>query len=148
MLSYDISLWNTKKALYLWELLQNISLQLCQWLARWDFLHRYLSISCYDDVFFNFYFFIAVHIGKTCSKSYKWYKPYKLAQSCKTCTIVFFTYCFISLLTLSKFPQCFEVLMFNIETVVFTNIINTVYTFFILWKCSHDRDQNISRKFF
>ena len=28
-----------------------------------------LSISCYDDVSFNFYYFITVPIGKTCSKS-------------------------------------------------------------------------------
>ena len=31
--------------------------------------------------------------------------------------IVIFTYCFISLLTWSKFPQCFKVLLFTIETV-------------------------------
>ena len=49
--------------------LQKISLQLCQWLAQWSVLHRYLSIICYDDVIFNFYYFIAVPIGKTCSMS-------------------------------------------------------------------------------
>ena len=44
-------------------------------------LHRYLSISCYDDVIFNFYFFIV--IGKTCSMSLIRFNNH------------FFAYCFI-----------------------------------------------------
>ena len=58
MLPYDISLWKTKKGLYLWEYLQNISFQQCQWLALWGVLQRCLSLSCYDDVIFYFYSFI------------------------------------------------------------------------------------------
>ena len=43
-----------------------IKLQMYQWLALWGVLHRYLSINCYeDDVIFNFYYFIALPIGKT-----------------------------------------------------------------------------------
>ena len=52
---------------YSWELLQNNDLQMCQLLALCGTLHRYLSISCYNDVTFNFYYFIAVPIGKTLS---------------------------------------------------------------------------------
>ena len=58
------------------------------------------------------------------------------------------TYCFISLLTLSKFSQCFKILIFNIETVFLTNVVNKSYTFFILWKWSQERDQYISRNEF
>ena len=47
----------------------HINFELCQWLALWGVLFRYFTISCYDDVIFNFYYFIAVHIGKTCSRS-------------------------------------------------------------------------------
>ena len=58
----NATLWyifvENKKGLYLWEELQNISFQQCQWLALWGVLQRYLSISCYDDVIFNFYYFI------------------------------------------------------------------------------------------
>ena len=57
--------------------------------GAWSVLHRYLSISYYEDVIFNFSYFITVPIGKTCS---------------------------ISLLTLSKFSQCFKAFMFPIET--------------------------------
>ena len=85
--------------------LQNISLQLCQWLALWGALHRYLSIICCDDVIFNVYYFIAVPIGKTYSMS--------LMRFNKPTFYIFF----ISLLTLSKFSQCFKILMFTIKTV-------------------------------
>ena len=47
--------------------MQKINLQL--WLALWGSLYRYLSGSCYEDVIFNSYYFIAVPIGKTCSMS-------------------------------------------------------------------------------
>ena len=67
MLSYGISLRNTKSSLYLWELLQNTSFQPCRWLALWVVLHSYLSVSCYDDVIFNFYYFNTVPIEKPCS---------------------------------------------------------------------------------
>ena len=53
-----ISLWKTKKELYLLEQLQNASFQQYQWLAQWGVLQRYLSISCYDDAIFNFHYFI------------------------------------------------------------------------------------------
>ena len=63
------------------------------------YIHRYLSISCYDDIIFILYFyFIAVSNGKNFS-------------------VLFITYCFNLFLTLSKFSQCFKVLMFTIETV-------------------------------
>ena len=32
-------------------------------------LHRHLSISCYENVIFNLYYFIAVPIGKNCTTS-------------------------------------------------------------------------------
>ena len=69
--SLNATLWYifVEHQLYLWEFLQNINLQLCQWLPLSRVLHRYLSIMCYDDVIFNFYYFIAVPIGKTCSMS-------------------------------------------------------------------------------
>ena len=64
---------------------------------------RYLSISCYDNVIFNFCYFI---LGKLV-QSHSW-----------NLKMVFLTYYFISLLTLSKFSQCFKVLNIeNIETV-------------------------------
>ena len=44
-------------------------MQLCQWLALSGVLHSYLSIICHDNVIFNFYYFIAVLIRKTCSMS-------------------------------------------------------------------------------
>ena len=63
------------------------------------YLHRYLSISSYDDVIFIlFFYFIAVPTGKTFSMS-------------------FITHCFNLFLTLSKFSQYFKVLMFTTETV-------------------------------
>ena len=43
-----------------------INLQLCQCLELWGVLQKYLSIICYDDAIFNFYYFIVVLIGKTC----------------------------------------------------------------------------------
>ena len=63
--------------------------------------HRYLSITCCDDVIFNFYYFIAVSIGETCSMS-----------SMKLNNPTFF----ILLLTLSKFSQCFKIVTFTLET--------------------------------
>ena len=63
--------------------------------------HRYLSITCYEDVIFNLYYFIAVSIGETCSMS-----------SMKFNNPTFF----ILLLILSKFSQCFKILTFTVET--------------------------------
>ena len=102
--------------------LQNISLQLCPWLALWGVLHRYLFIICYDDVIFNFYYFITALIGKTCSMSL-------MRFSNRT-----FYKCFIFLLTLSKFSQCFKILMLTIETVFLTNIVNKACTGFYTLK--------------
>ena len=69
MLPYDIFSCKTKKGLYLWEQLQNISFQQSEWFALWSVLQRYLSISCYDDVSFIFFLF---YIAKTCSKWLMW----------------------------------------------------------------------------
>ena len=41
------------------------TLQLCQWLSLWGVLQRYLSVSCYDHVIYNFYYFTRVSLGKT-----------------------------------------------------------------------------------
>lgn len=59
----------SNKLLYLWVLLQSISLQLCQWLPLYGAFHKYLSISCCGDLIFNIYFFITVSIWKTSSMS-------------------------------------------------------------------------------
>ena len=64
-------------------------------------LHRYLSRSWYDEVIYNFHYFTAVPLGKFCSMLLIRFNNR------------IFIYCFISLLTLSKFSQCIKVLMFN-----------------------------------
>ena len=100
------TLWHlcgTPNRCYLWELLQNISLQLCQGLALCGFPHIYFSISCYDEVIFDFYYFIGVPIGKTCSMSLMRFNNR--------------IFCIISMLNLSKFSQCFKVLMLTCETI-------------------------------
>ena len=81
-------------------------------------LQRYLFISCYDNVIFNFYYLILE----------------KLVQSINEINRIFYIF-FISL-TLRKFSQCFKVLTFNIETVFLANIVNKSYAFSILWKWS------------
>ena len=93
----------------------------------------YLSISCYGTVSFNFNYFIAVSIGKTCSKSLM-----RFNRS-------IFTYCVILLLTLSKFSQCFKY-SFNIHHFnrFLANIVNKEYTFF----CTLKIVRNISRNRF
>ena len=138
MLPYDISLWNTKKALYLWELLlKNINFQMCQWLDLWSVPLRYLSISCYNDVVFNFYYFIAVHIEKTCSKSLmRFNNP------------IFYL---LPFLHIADFNQVFAMVWsLNLQhwNRFLTNIVNEAYTFFILWKWYQERDQNINRNEF
>ena len=75
------------------------------------------SIICYDDVIFNFHYFIAVSIGKTCSMS--------LMRFNNRTFYIFF----IPLLTLSKFSQRFKILMFTINRFL-TNFVNKAYAGF------------------
>ena len=88
------------------RVMQNISLPLCHLVALCGVLRRYLSISCYVDEILNFYYFIAILLGKTCS------------MSLMTFNNRIFYILFYSGATLSKFSQFFKVLMFTIKTVV------------------------------
>ena len=132
MLSYGISLRKTKSALYLWELLQNTSFQLCRWLALWVVLHSYLSVSCYDDVIFNFYYFNTVPIGKHCSL------PLMRFNQRIFCMLFYFIAEFKRIF---KIFQCFNVHHWNL---FLTNVVNQALQDFILWKWSQQRYQNIS----
>ena len=98
VLPYDISLWKTKMGYICGSSCKTL---ISNSANDKGVLQRYLSISCFDNIIFNFYYLI---LGKL-AQSHKW-----------DLKIVFFTYCSISLLTLSKFSQCFKVLILNIET--------------------------------
>ena len=41
----------------------------CKWLAPCGVLNRYFSLSCYEKVILNFYYFVVVPIGKSCKMS-------------------------------------------------------------------------------
>ena len=105
------------------EFLQNISLLLCQWLALWGALHRYLSIICYDHVIFNYYF-IAVPIRKTCSIS---------LMRFNNRTFYMFHY------FTADFKQIFTNLNVKHWNRFLTNIVSKAYKFFLLWKWSLEK---------
>ena len=57
--------------------------------------------------------------------------------------MVVFTYCFISLITLSKFSQCFKVLSFNTET-VFQLTLQIEHIHFLYFKNGLRRETKLS----
>ena len=72
----------------------------------------------YDNAIFNFYYFTAVPIGKTCSKS---------LMRFSNCSFKLFF--FNSMLTLTSF-SCFKILIITIVT-IFANIVSTGYTYIL-----------------
>ena len=93
-------------------MLQDITLQLSQWLALKGVLHRYFSIACYHDVTFNIDYFIEV-----------------LSFRC-------------SFLTSRKFSRCSKLLMFTIETVFLTNIKYVQVFLLWKWSQKRDRNMS------